>query len=262
MTACVGADPLDRSTTAEATVTPRASIPTLTPLPMLSQGPPSGEVVADLRQSSRDVALERFQVWVGNGLTEDLDPTSITFQHSSLGAPIHADRLRVDPSGSERGYPLALPRRPDCSAAPGQGRLTIRTAGRRVTVPVDDEAAVVQRYVAARCFTLAVAEVAVLSWDDVVRSDDTVGATGTPLLTGSPPEAWEPRKRIGPGGAAQVDLPMIPARCDAHVFMESGGATTFRLRLKVQGRLGELLLPMSPAGARSALNFARSSCGL
>ncbi len=240
-------------------------------------------MVADLRQSSRDVALDRFQVWVGNGLAEDLDPTSLTFRHRSLGAPIHADRLRVDPSGSERGYTLALPRRPDCSAAPAQGRLTIETVRRRITVPVDDEADVVQRYVAVRCFELAVDEVAALSWDDVVRSDDTVGATGilrllatgrgagrltlvrvtgTPLLTGSPPEAWEPRRRIGPGGEPRVDLPMIPARCDDHVFMESGGATTFRLRLKVNGRLGELLLPMSPAGASSALRFARQSCGL
>ena len=55
---------------------------------------------------------------------------------------------------------------------------------------------------------------------------------------------------------------MQPARCDDHVFMESGGATAFLVDLHLDGRPGQLLLRMSPAGASAAIAFARDSCGL
>lgn len=266
---------------------PSPSVSTLSPLPMPSIGPPPGELVADLRQSSRDAALDRFQVWVGNGLRRDVDPTSIRYVDPRFPAPIPGERLRPDPAGSERGYPLALPDRPVCRMRDGAGRLVMTYAGRRVTLPVEDEADVVARYVATRCFELAVARVGQLSFADHVTVDregegsvgrlvlvvrpsgrsggelriDSVG--GTPLLTPADRAAWTPGVTVrSDGPARRIGLPVVPARCDDHVFMESGGATAFLVRLHLDGEAGELVVRMSPQGASSAIGFARDSCGL
>ena len=158
---------------------------------------------------------------------------------------------------------------------------------REVTLPVEDEADVVARYVATRCFELAVAAVAELSFADEVPVDqpgegsvgtlvlevrpaargdgvlriDSVG--GTPLLTPQGQPVWRPDLTVRPGDPpTTVELPMVPARCDDHVFMESGGATAFRIRLHLDGEPGDLVLRMSPAGASAAIGFARDSCGL
>lgn len=286
----------DDSTTtgpgASAAPEPTSSISTLSPIAMPSIGPPPGEIVADLRQSSRDAALGRFQVWVGNGMDHDLDPRAISYADPRFRAPIPGERLRVNPAGSERGYPLALPPRPDCDASTGpgtHGTVTMRDATHgTVTVRVEDEADVVERYVATRCFELAVDRVATLSFADEVPVDhegegsvgqlvlvatpsgrpgggvltvDTVG--GTPLLTPDGESVWRPDLRVHSTDEPQrVELPMVPARCDDHVFMESGGATAFRVRLHLDGEPGELVVRMSSAGAAAAIGFARDSCGL
>jgi hypothetical protein len=266
---------------------PSPSISTLSPLPMPSVGPPKGRLVADLRQSSRDAALGRFQVWIGNGLARAVDPTSIEYVDPRFRAPIPGERLRPNPSGSERGYPLALPSRPDCAARGTAGRVTMTYAGRTVRLAVEDEADVVARYVATRCFELAVARVATLSFADEVAVDQpgegSVGTlvlvarpsgrpggvlridsvAGTPLLSSRGEPVWRPGVTVrGDGPAQRIALPVIPARCDDHVFMESGGATAFRVRLHLDGEPGELVVRMSPAGASAAIGFARDSCGL
>jgi len=254
---------------------------------MPSIGPPPGEIVADLRQSSRDAALGRFQVWIGNGLDTDVNPTSIAYADPRFPEPIPGERLRLTPSGSERGYPLALPSQPDCDDDSTRGGVTMTYGDREVTLPVEDEADVVARYVATRCFELAVAAVAELSFADEVPVDqpgegsvgtlilevrpsdrgsgvlrvDSVG--GTPLLTPNGEPVWRPDLTVQAGDSPEtIELSMIPARCDDHVFMESGGATAFRIKLHLNGEPGELVLRMSPAGASAAIGFARDSCGL
>ena len=266
---------------------PSPSISTLSPLPMPSMGPPPGEVVADLRQSSRDAALGRFQVWIGNGLDRDIDPTSISYLDPRFRSPVPGERLRLNPAGSERGYPLALPPRPDCHASGTRGTVRMTYGDRGVALDVEDEADVVARYVATRCFELAVAAVAAISFADEVPVDrpgegsvgslvlevrpvgrgdgvltiDSVG--GTPLLTPQGQPVWRPELTVRATGTPQrVELPMVPARCDDHVFMESGGATAFRVKLHLDGEPGELVVRMSPAGAAAAIGFARDSCGL
>ena len=89
---------------------------------------------------------------------------------------------------------------------------------------------------------------------------DAVG--GTPLL-GAAGRPWRPGTRIrGDGPVQRIELPVRPARCDDHVFMESGGATAFLVQLSLDGEPGQLVIRMSPAGASAAITFARSSCGL
>ena len=68
----------------------------------------SGELTAELQQSSRDVALGRFQVWITNGLQEEIRPRRIVYRDALLTKPVEGERLRAIPSGSYRGYPLEL----------------------------------------------------------------------------------------------------------------------------------------------------------
>lgn len=47
-------------------------------------------LVADLRQSSRDAALGRMQVWVGNPTDADVTPTAIAYVDPHSRAPSRA----------------------------------------------------------------------------------------------------------------------------------------------------------------------------
>jgi hypothetical protein len=268
---------------------PSPSISTLTPLPMPDLGPPAGELVADLRQASRDAALNRFQVWIGNGLRHEINPTSIRYLDPRFRAPIPGQRLRANPPDGERGYPLALPARPRCDVRTGAapGSVAMAFEGRRVRIPVEDEADVVARYVASRCLELAVSQVAELSFADQVPVDgsgegstgtlvlvarptgragtvltvETVG--GTPVLTAQGSSVWRPRVRVrGDGPVRRIELPVVPNRCDDHAFLEAGGATAFIVHLRLGRESGDLVIRMSDEGARNAIRFARDSCGL
>ena len=68
----------------------------------------SGTLTAKLQQSSRDVALGRFQVWITNGLDRQITPRGIVYGDDLLARPDVAGRLRPIPSGSYRGYTLDL----------------------------------------------------------------------------------------------------------------------------------------------------------
>ena len=48
----------------------------------------SGELTAELQQSSRDVALGRFQVWITNGLQEEVRPRRIVYRDALLTGPL------------------------------------------------------------------------------------------------------------------------------------------------------------------------------
>ena len=266
---------------------PTPAVVTLSPLPPPPPQPLTGRLVADLRQSSRDAALGRFEVWIANDTRHGVDPTLVRYTDPRFRRPVDGQRLRLDPSRSERGYPLALPARPACGHHPGRPRVLVAYAGRRVTVPVSDEADVVARYVASRCLELAVRRVAELRWTDTVPADhpgadgtgtltlvvrptgtpghvlriDSVG--GTPLLGSADGRPWRPGVTVrGGSGVRRVHLAVRPARCDDHVFLEAAGATAFLVSLHLDGRPGQLLLRMRPSGARAAIAFARDSCGL
>ncbi len=288
-----GADRPGRATT------PSPSIRTLTPLPPPPEPAPTGRLAADMRQSSIDAALGQMQVWVANGTRREVTPTRIVYRDSRLPAPLGVDEewLRADPAGSERGFPIRLPRRLDCTtpaavdplALEGTGRLQVRdSTGRTHRVRVADETDVVGRYVQARCDEQAVARVARLSWAEEVPVDRPgPGSTGTLVLlvrpTGVPghvlridavagshllasaaePPVWEPAVTVrSDGPATRVRLSLEPARCDAHAFVEGGGATAFRVRFRIDGEPGEILLRMGAAGRRRRSPSPGESCGL
>lgn len=277
---------------AATSVSPSPSVITLAPLPPAPETPASGKLYADLRQSSRDAALGRMEVWIRNDRERDLTPTKVTYLDARFRRPLPGERLRLNPARSIRGYPLYLPARPDCDSGATRGRVVVEHDGRREELPVEDEADVVARFVATTCLRLQVSEVADLSFDDEVAVDregegsvgtlvlvvrpsgrpdggsltvDTVA--GTPLLSSYQEPVWSPGVTVASTDEEQrIELPVHPARCDEHVFMESGGATAFRVKLHLdtgdgKGEEGELIVRMSPAGASNAIGFARDSCG-
>ena len=272
---------------ADTAAAPEPSVSTLSPIKPPPSGPPTGKLLADLRQSSRDAALGRMEVWIGNDTRHDVTPTRIVYTDPRFRRPVRGERLRLNPSRSERGYPLVLPAQPACGQHGGRGLLAVTYAGHTDTLRVTDDNDIVSRYVAARCLELAVDRVATLRFSDRVPVDhpgeggtgtltlvarptgvpghvlriDTVG--GTPLLGAADVSAWRPHARVrGDGPVTRIELPVRPARCDDHVFMESGGATAFLVTLRLDGRPGSLVVRMSPEGASTAINYARDSCGL
>ncbi|GAA2134370.1 hypothetical protein [Nocardioides bigeumensis] len=281
-----GADP--RS---EGAPSPSTSVRTLEPL-RVTKPPATGDLFAEVKQSSRDAALGRIQVWVTNDREKPLLPTRVTYFDDRFLAPLPGDRLRVIPARSFRGYTLTLPKRPDCAARAesGSGTVLVEHDGKAERVPVGDEADVVQRFQDSTCFALTVAEVATLSWSDDVPVDKPgeggIGTlilqaepsgrggsltitqvSGTPLLSSYQTPVWTPDLEVsGDGDPVSVDLPVHPARCDEHVFMEAAGGTAFRVKMTVQPPSGqpvsgELILRMAPEGAAHAIQFARDSCG-
>jgi hypothetical protein len=273
-----------------ATTEPSPSISTLTPIPLPPEPPPTGRIRADMRQSSRDAAAGRMEVWLDNDTARTITPTRIVYTDPRFRSPVLGDRLRPAPSQSTRGFPLYLPDRPACAhqdAKEGIGRVTVTYGGHTRTLPVEDSTDVVGRYVRSRCEEIAIARVAELSWDDqvvdgpveldshatltlVVRPTGVPGhtlvvdeVTGTPVLTSVGSGSWRPGVTVrGDDPPQRIELPLMPARCDAHAFQESGGATAFGVKVHLDGEPGQIILRMSTAGAANAIAYARQSCGL
>ena len=269
---------------------PSPSISTLTPIPLPPEPPPTGRIRADMRQSSRDAAAGRMEVWLDNDTARTITPTRIVYTDRRFRSPVLGERLRPAPSQSTRGFPLYLPARPACDhqeAPEGSGRVSVTYGGRTRTLRVEDSTDVVGRYVHSRCEEIAIARVAELSWDDqvvdgpveldshatltlVVRPTGVPGhelvideVTGTPVLTSVGSGSWRPDVAVrGDGPEQRIDLPLMPARCDAHAFQESGGATAFGVKVHLDGEPGQIILRMSTAGAANAIAYARQSCGL
>jgi hypothetical protein len=270
-------------------VSPSPSIRTLTPVPLPPPPPPTGRISGDMRQSSRDAAAGRMEVWVDNDTGRTIRPRRIVYTDPRFRTPLRGTRLRPVPSQSERGFQLPLPGHPACGHRSGAGavELTYVTAGRTRTrtIRVTDPTDVAGRYARSRCLELAVARVADIHWADRVPWDGRQGSdstltlvirptgrpgptltvdtiTGTPVLSPVGADVWRPGVRVrGTDAPSTVPLPLKPTRCDAHAFAESGGATAFLVGLHLGGHRGQVVLRMSTLGAKHAIDYARSSCG-
>ena len=266
---------------------PSSPVKTLT-LPPPSEEPLSGTLTAELQQSSRDVALGRFQVWINNGLDHDITPRRIVYQDRLLSRPVLGGRLRPIPSGRDRGYTLALIE-PTCDAERGRATVSVTFDGDTVTVAVDDETGVVERWKDERCNEIAIERVADLEWTPGIRVEgsgsdavamfrltatptgrggtmtiDTVG--GTPLFTSADGDFWTVDRTIeGRGPAVTIELPAQPARCDAHSFGSATGGTTFFVNVTIgaaqSARPAQIRLAMSPEVTAEAFAYAAEACG-
>ncbi len=271
----------------EPTVSPPASpsIRTLSPLPPPPTRPATGRLIADMRQASLDAARGQMQVWVRNDTLRDVRPTRIVYQDGRFASALPATRLRLIPSRTERGFPIALPARPVCDSPANSGTVTIWFRDRRETIKVHDETDVPGRYLATRCQELAVARVVDLSWSDTVEvSDPGPGSTatltllvrprgvgdgvveirtiaGTPMISTAGGAVWQPDLTVqATDPPTELPLTMMPARCDDHVFMEGGGMTAFKIHLLLDGKPLNLVVRMSDAGAAATYAFVRDSC--
>ena len=208
-----------------------------------------------MRQSSRDAAAGRMEVWINNDTADEITPTSITYRDPRYRTTLPGTRLRAIPSQSERGFPIYLPPQPACDHPKGTGTITVDVRRHHEALRVEDSTDVAGRYTTARCLELAVAGSPTLSWDDevpssgeegdpgtltlVVRPTGEAGPTltidtvsGTPVLAPVGADVWRPEATIaGTDEPSRIDLPIKPNRCDDHAFMESGGATAFKINL-------------------------------
>ena len=244
----------------------------------------SGELTAELQQSSRDVALGRFQVWITNGLQQEIRPRRIVYRDALLSRPVEGERLRAIPSGSYRGYPLELIE-PTCGGDEAGATVTVFYGGESVEIPVDDETRVVGRWSKERCAERAIERVAELEWSPGMRIEgsgadavalfrltahptgrdgsftiDTV--TGTPLYTSADGDFWTVDELVtGTGPDTTVELPAQPARCDIHAFGSATGGTTFFVNVTIDGEPAQVRIAMSPEVTDEAFSYAAEVCG-
>jgi hypothetical protein len=247
----------------------------------------SGELTAELQQSSRDVALGRFQVWITNGLQEEIRPRRIVYRDGLLTRPVQGERLRPIPSGSYRGYPLELIE-PTCGGEETGATVTVvygPDGSDGVEIPVDDETQVVGRWSKERCAERAIERVAALEWSPGMRIEgsgadevalfrltahptgrdgsftiDTV--TGTPLYTSAEGDFWTVDERVtGTGPETTVELPAQPARCDVHAFGSATGGTTFFVNVTIDDKPAQVRIAMSPEVTDEAFSYAAEVCG-
>ncbi len=244
----------------------------------------SGELTAELQQSSRDVALGRFQVWITNGLQEEIRPRRIVYRDALLTKPVRGERLRAIPSGSYRGYPLDLIE-PTCGGEEAGATVTVSYGGESVEIPVDDETQVVGRWSKERCAERAIERVAALEWSPDMRIEgsgadavalfrltahptgrkgsftiDTV--TGTPLYTSADGDFWKVDELVsGTGPDTTIELPAQPARCDIHAFGSATGGTTFFVNVTIDGEPAQVRIAMSPEVTDEAFSYAAEVCG-
>jgi hypothetical protein len=285
--AACSSGPSSSSASGEPSGTPSTPAKTLT-LPPVSAKPLSGTLEAELQQSSRDVALNRFQVWITNGLDRDIRPRRIVYTDALLSRPERGGRLRPIPSGSYRGFTLDLIE-PLCGAESTEpATVTVDYGADEVTVPVEDETHVTGRWAKERCAELAIDRIATLEWTGVGvqgSGEDAVGlfeltatptgrggsftvdtVTGTPLYTSADGEFWRVGQRVtGTGRAVTMELKAQPARCDIHSFGSASGGTTFFVNVTIAGGSqkgpAQIRLAMSPEVTNQAFAYAAEVCG-
>jgi hypothetical protein len=290
LAACSGAD--DHAGPAGATAKPSPSR-SITMIPLPPPPPPSGTLIAHILQASHDGFRHQFEIWIDNDTRQRITPTRLTYHDERFRAPLPGTRLRYIPSQATYGFPFLLPERPACdhSASSGDPSLTVdyRVHGthKQVTIPVEDEADVIETNTSATCLERSVDKIVHLSWADEVTAsgDGGKGSVGTMTLvvdpTGRPGSTLVIDSIVGnpvlsPGEHGvydanltvtgdqppqRVPVPLRPTRCDAHAFGESGNFNAFAFNVHLDGQPGQFVLRLGPTGSANAIDFAKASCG-
>jgi hypothetical protein len=287
LVACSGNDDHDGASAAPGP-SPTKSI-TMVPLP--PKAPPTGKLIADIEQWSLDAANARFEVYIDNDTDATIKPIRVSYRDDRFRTPLPGTRLRDIPSQSRRGFPIYIPDQPACDRTASSGTVTVdytvHGEKKSSTVPVSDVNGVVQRVASARCIELSVAQIAHLSWaDEVTASGDggkgSVGAltlvidttgnpghtlvidtiTGNPLFSPGDLGVYKANITItGDQPPRREQVPILPARCDAHAFGESGNFAAFAFNVHLDGQPGQFILRMNTTTARNAIHYAKASCG-
>lgn len=290
LAACGGNGDHDGAGGAAPEASPSKSLE-LTPIPLPPKPPPSGKLLADIEQSSRDGAANRFQVWIDNDTDKTIRPTKVVYHDDRFEDPLVATRLRDIPSQARRGFQITEPDQPACDRTASSGTVTVdyKVGGqdKSTTIPVSDEAEVVERVASARCLELSIEKIAQLSWADEVTAsgDGGKGSVGTMTLvidtTGRPGstlviDSISGNPVLSPGDlgvfnadltitgdqpSQRVPVPVKPTRCDAHAFGESGSFAAFAFNVHVDGKPGQFVLRMGDRAAANAIAYAKASCG-
>jgi len=288
LAACGGNDDSDGPASAAPKRSPSKTI-TMVPLPPAP--PPTGELIADIEQWSLDAANARFEVYIDNDTDSLIKPTRVRYRDDRFQTPLPGTRLRDIPSQSRRGFPIYIPDKPACDRTATSGTVTVdyTVNGKKKssTVPVSDVNDVVQRVASARCLELSVDQIAHLSWaDEVTASGDggkgSIGAlslvvdttgqpghtlvidtiTGNPLFSPGDLGVYKANITItGDQPSRTEQIPILPARCDAHAFGESGNFAAFAFNVHLDGQPGQFIVRMGTTTARNAIAYAKASCG-
>ena len=288
LAACGGNDDHDGAASAAATPGPHKTI-TMVPLP--PPPPPSGQLIADIEQWSLDAANGRFEVYIDNDTDTTITPTNVSYSDERFRTPLPGTRLRDIPSQAKLGFPIYIPDRPACDRTATSGTVTVDYTvdgeKKSSTVPVSDVNNVIQRVASARCLELSVAQIAHLRFAHKVTASgdggkgstgaltlviDTTGrpghtlvidtVTGNPLFSPGDLGVYKANITIkGDQPSRTEQVPILPARCDAHAFGESGNFAAFAFNVHLDGQPGQFVLRMDTTTARNAIHYAKASCG-
>jgi hypothetical protein len=288
LAACGGNDDSDSPASAAATPSPHKTIK-MVPLP--PPPPPSGKLIADIEQWSLDAANGRFEVYIDNDTDDTITPTKVSYRDDRFRTPLPGTRLRDIPSQAKLGFPIYIPDKPACDRTASSGTVTVdyKVNGdkKSTTVPVSDVNNVIPRVASARCLELSVAQIADLSWAHKVTASgdggkgsvgaltlviDTTGKaghklvidtiTGNPLFSPGDLGVYKANIKItGDQPSRTEQVPILPARCDAHAFGESGNFAAFAFNVHLDGQPGQFVLRMDTTTARNAIHYAKASCG-
>jgi hypothetical protein len=288
--ACSGNAEHDGPAGAAATPSPGKTI-TMVPLPPAP--PPSGKLIAHILQASHDGARNQFEIWVDNDTRRTIRPTRLTYHDRRFRTPLPGTRLREIPPRATFGFPVLLPDQPACDRTASSGvptltvDYTVRGKHTRVTIPVEDEADVIEQNTAATCLEHSVEKVAHLSWADEITASgdggkgsvgtmtllvDTTGRPGStlvidsivgnPVLSPGEHGVYDANLTItGDQPPERVPVPLRPTRCDAHAFGESGNFNAFAFNVHLDGHPGQFVVRLGPGGSVNAIDFAKASCG-
>lgn len=253
-------------------------------------GLPAG-VTVELRQTRADVALRQAAVAVRNGSGEELTVGAISVADPRFAAPAErvVDRTSVLAPGAAADLRVQLGAiacdAPDDAAATLTMHYRVGDADAVAVVAIVDPVPFVAALHENECLQAAAARSADIAFGPFEPSGPgdparlplvvtpaagdgalrIVGIRETNLLTTPEVEdSVHPLDIDQTGGDRRpvtVDLPIVPARCDAHAVQEDKRGTVFRLLVELDGRAGSFDLAASPAQRGVILDWVADWCG-
>ncbi|WP_240642133.1 hypothetical protein [Microbacterium sulfonylureivorans] len=255
---------------------------------------PAG-VTAEFQQGRSDVAARQAQVVVTNGTDETLVIGGVEVEDARFDGPAVRveDRDSTIGAGRTVGIRVQLPAVAcDDDDPPADGttltlEYTLEGASSSATVPIDDPLGFVGPLHERDCRAEAVADAAHVSFTDFDPSPPGepaalmlgVAPTGraavliagiqtTNLITfedgtGATIESHPIGLQVeeGGNGLVEIQLPIVPLRCDPHAVQEDKRGTIFDVEVEIDGEPGEIELAASEDVRGQILTWVADWCG-